>query len=115
MITIQNIQKALLKKGYNLFEDDSKNYNLNLVGIRSKDETPNTFNDWFTVFWKYQGEWFFYVFKCTTDPGLYWLNHPMNKLGTGILKEGQYHGMWARDLHQGRYMALKQVKPCITS
>ena len=63
MVTIQNIQKALLRKGYNLFEDDSKNYNLNLVGIRSKDETPNTFNDWFTVFCKYQGEWFFYVFK----------------------------------------------------
>ena len=36
----------------------------------------------------------------------------MNKLGTGILKEGQYPGMWAQGLHQGKYTALKQVKPC---
>ncbi len=112
MITIQNIQKALLKKGYNLFEDDSKEYNLNLVGVRSKDVTPNTFNDWFTVFWKHAGEWHFYVFKCTTDPGLYWLNNPMNDKGTGILKEGQYSGLWTLGFHKGKYMALKQKNPC---
>lgn len=111
MIDIQTLQKALLLRGYKLFDDDSKPYNLNLIGVRSNDLTPNVFNDWFCVMWKFEGNWNLNVFKCTTDPGLYWLEKPMNEHGTAILKEGQHRGMWTRGMHQGKYPALVQAEP----
>jgi hypothetical protein len=35
----------------------------------------------------------------------------MNPKGTAVLKPGQYIDTWAFGLHQGKYEALKQVKP----
>lgn len=110
-ITIDNLISALSNKDYLLFEDDSKPFNLNLIGVRSADMTVNKFNDFFCVLWRYKGKWNLDVYECTTDPGLYWLNNPMMKKGTAILKEGQYKGMWAIHLHRGIYEALTQVKP----
>ncbi|MBA3984987.1 MAG: hypothetical protein H0X63_00020 [Flavobacteriales bacterium] len=36
----------------------------------------------------------------TTDPGVFWLNNPINKLGTAVLKPGQYIDCWSIGLHQ---------------
>lgn len=111
--TVEKIIAVLKAKGYAVFEDDSKNYNLNIVGIRSANNVPNAFDDLFTVFWKFKGEWHLRAFPCTTDPGLYWLKNPMQTLGTAIVKEGQYRGVWQIGLHQGKYKALCQRKPII--
>jgi hypothetical protein len=111
-IKLDNLRIALRQKGYKVFEDDSKPFNLNLVGIRTKDETSNSFNDWMVIFWKYAGNWSQMIFPITTDPGLYWRENPMNIKGTAVLKEGQYRGMWKIGKHQGKYEALRQVKPC---
>lgn len=50
-------------------------------------------------------------YTITTDPGTYWLNNPMNKLGTAVLKEGQWENCWAIGYHQGKHdhEALVQV------
>ncbi len=56
--------------------------------------------------WKCKGQWTFYVLEATTDPGLYYLNHPLSPLGTAILKEGQYINSYQLGLHQGKYKAL---------
>ena len=109
--TVEKIIAVLKAKGHAVFEDDKKNYNLNIVGIRSANNIPDSFDDLITVFWKFNGEWHFRVFPCTTDPGLYWLKHPMQALGTAIVKEGQYRGVWQIALHQGKYKALCQRKP----
>ena len=95
-----------------VFEDDSKPFNLNIVGIRTKDESSNAFNDWMVIFWKYASQWSSMTFPITTDPGLYWRENPMNVKGTAVLKEGQYRGMWKIAKHQGKYEALCQRKPC---
>ena len=102
---------ALRDKGYLVFEDDSKNFNLNIVGIRTNDTTSNKFNDWMVIFWKFRGFWNKMVFPITTDPGIYWREHPMNVKGTAILAEGQHRGMWKVGKHKG-YPALQQNKPC---
>jgi len=109
--TIQSIIAVLKAKGYALFEDDSKNYNLNLIGVRSNGATPNSFDDLMIVIWKHQGEWNMRAFPITTDPGTYWLEHPIQELGAAIVKEGQYRGLWQKALHQGKYAALCQRKP----
>lgn len=101
---------AMVAKGYLVFESDYKNFNLNIVGIRSNDERDNSFNDKMCVFWKFQGHWNFCSFSCTTDPGLYWRKNPLNKMGTAILKEGQHRGSYQLGKHQGKYAALVQRK-----
>jgi hypothetical protein len=109
--SLEQLLAAVNKLGYKVFDNDTKPYNLNLVGLRTADSTPNTFNDWEYVFWKFAGSWECMKFQITTDPGLYYLKTPMNPLGTAIVKPGQYLGMWAPGLHQGKYAALTQVKP----
>lgn len=110
IINVQDIIKALSKKGYVLFEDDSKPFNLNIIGIRSDDDTPNVFNDLVCFIWKYKGQWSIIKFKATTDPGTYYLNNPLSVDGTAIVKEGQYRSLWKKGYHQGKYLALKQNK-----
>jgi hypothetical protein len=92
--------------------DDTHNFNLNIVGVRSADNQVNVFNDWMTVFWNYSGHWNFLAFQCTTDPGIYWLNNPMNPDGTAILVPDRYPGMWSLGKHRGKYPALVQAKSC---
>ena len=78
-----NVITAIRKKGYDVFEQDSKPFNLNIIAIRSNDPKVNVFNDHMHLCWKYRGQWNDFNFPITCDAGLYWLNNPMSKLGTG--------------------------------
>jgi len=106
------IIKTLKAKDYAVFENDTKNFNINIVGVRTDDNTANSFNDWMIIFWKYGGWWNNMTFPISADPGTYWRENPMNVKGTAILKPGQYSGMWQVGKHQGKYDALVQRKPC---
>lgn len=102
---------AMKRKEYKVFENDTKPYNLNLIAIRSNDLTPNKFNDLFCVLWKFQGVWNLFTVPCTTDPGLYYLEAPINPLGTAVIYPDQYPGLWQLGKHQGKYDALVQKRP----
>ena len=106
---LKDIIKVMTRKGYAVFENDTKPLNINYVGIRDTSDV-NSFNDLLVMFWKYRGNWSYFTRTATTDPGLYWLENPMNTLGTAILKEGQYRGAWKLGKHQGKYDALVQRK-----
>lgn len=85
-------------------------YDLNLVGIRSKDATPNTFNDAIYAIYKERGMWVARWWSITTDPGLYWLNNPGNSLGTAaVVADRQYRGVWTIGKHRNKYTALVQT------
>jgi len=107
MIGLQDAIKVLNKKGYKLFEDDGKPFNINFIGIR---DIGGQWNDQFIVMWKYEGIWSFYTFHGTTDPGAYYLDKPINTKGTAIMVEGQHRGLYSLGKHQGRYEALKPAK-----
>ena len=83
-VVLQRV-KAL---GYKVFDGDA-DYDLNIVGIRSKDTTANTFNDLMTVSYKVKGQWYTRSWECTTDPGLYWMHNPMRVEGCAQLVCGQ--------------------------
>ncbi len=106
-ITVDKLIKAMQRKGHRLFEDDSKPFNLNLIGVRSADMTPDVFNDYQCVLWKWKGSWSLLVMPATTDPGLYYLNNPLNVEGTFIMAPGQYRGLWKKGKHRG-YPAFQQ-------
>lgn len=87
-------------------------FELNIVGVRADTTVPNRFDDTIYVFFRNNiGQWILYPFAATTDPGTYWLQHPMNQDGTAILKEGQYVDAYQIGLHRNQYLALVQKKP----
>jgi len=99
------------RKGYTIFSEvKGRPWNLNLIAVRSDDDTPETFDDELYVLWEDNAIWNCLNMRFTTDPGVYWLKHPMNKLGTAILIPGQYRGVFQKGFHKGK-PALRQVKP----
>lgn len=78
-----------------------------LVGIRSKANKPNEFDDLIGVIKNDYATWY----TGTTNPGTHWLKNLLNPKGTALLKPGQYIDTWAVGKHQGKYEALCQVKP----
>lgn len=108
--TLETVLKVMENKNYRIFTNES-GFDLNIVGIRTKELEANRFDDFITVFYRMNGEWIFNVFKCTTDPGTYWLKSPMAEMGTAILKEGQYRKAFRIGKHRNQYTALVQNTP----
>jgi len=107
-MTLIEVINKMKSKGFSVYENDSKPFNVNIVGIRSKEIKVNEFNDWMVVFWKYHGRWSQYWMPCTTLSGLYYLDKPTNPKGCAILCDGQYKSSYSLDLHSGKYKALCQ-------
>tara|TARA_R110002074_G_scaffold108524_2_gene234211 strand:- start:112 stop:756 length:645 start_codon:yes stop_codon:yes gene_type:complete len=122
--TREQIETAVKSKGYKWFEGGQYNkvkkryvveYDVNIVGVRNMntdDKVTNKFDDCMTVSYKdVEGNWLFYCFPCTTDPGKHWVENLLNKNGVAILKEGQYRSSHMIRKHQGKYDALCQKGP----
>ena len=106
---LEKLKSVLRKNGYKLM---SRPYELNIVGIRSKQTKANSFDDEIHVFYKVHSlRWHYHIYKATTDPGTFWLEHPMESQGTAILAQGQYVNAYKLGLHRGQYKALVQRKP----
>ena len=110
--TREQIEAAMAKKGYKYFTGGD--YDVNIIGVRNSDthgKVTNAFDDCVTISFKEDGEWKFYCYQATTDPGSHWEKNLLNKKGVAILKPGQYRGSHKLRLHQGKYLALGQQKP----
>lgn len=106
---IRSMISLLKNKGYVVYDQP---YKLNIVGVRSNTTESNKFDDFIYAFWKDDnGQWNGRYYPVTTDPGTYYLKNPLSKLGTAILKEGQYIDSWTTGKHKGKYDALVQNKP----
>jgi len=117
MYTKEQIEAAIKAKGYVWFNDDTnKSYDVNIVGVRNNaaaiaDKVTNLFDDTMTVSFKENGIWKFYEWKITTDPGTKAVKEYHNPNGVARVVPGQYRGMWAIGLHQGKYEAMTQKGP----
>ena len=96
------------KEGFVVFEEGD--WNLNIIGERNPNGTPDKFDDWIHVIYKLRGIWNWHAFKCTTDAGVYYLkNYSIGRKGCAILYHPQQmRGAYKIDLHGGRYEALCQ-------
>lgn len=99
--TIEELKAEFAKHNYKWFDD------INFVGIRSKANLPNQFDDLFGVIKGGNVTWY----TCTTNPGTHWLKNILNPKGAALLKAAQYLDTWKIGLHQGKYEAFCQVKP----
>jgi hypothetical protein len=100
--SVNQLLEVLSRKGYRVYDTDSVDWNLNIVGIRSLDPVPDTFDDTLVVFHRFRGIWDIFYYHITTDPSIYYLRHPIASAGQGtaILKEGQYLGAYKIDIHK---------------
>jgi len=92
--------------GHAVFERGQ--YNLNIIGIRSRDHKPNSFDDRMCVVFRDEQGWITRTWECTTEPGKYWLENPMNISGTAILVPGQYRGVYKTGKHRGKDALTQQ-------
>lgn len=113
---LEQVKEAMNRLNYKIFDGiDSRgakrNYDLNIFGVRSANIRAGKFDDWLGVFWMNwdKNKWEYYVWKATTDPGIYYLKNPMNVRGTAILVEGQYRSSHRIGLHKNKYTALVQA------
>jgi hypothetical protein len=80
-----------------------------ILGVRSNEDNPNSFDDKFYLF---DGETFVDVLKGTTNPGTPTLKQfeKVNKDGAFILKADQwYYNVWKFGRHHGKVDALLQL------
>lgn len=106
---LSRVKEILKEFSFTLY---TKPYQLNIVGLRSKNVNSNSFDDEIHVFYtKPDGKWNYHIFPATTDPGTFWLNNPTYPQGTAILAQGQNRNAYSIGLHRGKYEALVQVKP----
>ena len=113
--TREQIERAVKAKGYKWFEDAAnKGYDVNVVGVRNNSpavyrKVTNVFDDWLTVTFKDSlGNWNFFCWNATTDPGKKGVQQFHNAKGVARLVPGQYRSTWMVDKHQGKYDALCQ-------
>lgn len=101
--------RALRNLGYDVFDNNEKDFNLNIVGVRDTNATLDKFSCWIAVFWKQpNGVWKLIEWRATTFPGSrYLIERLLNPKGAAILKKGQW-GVYKLDTHNGSYKALCQ-------
>lgn len=97
--TIEELKNEFKKLNYEFPQ-------FHLVGIRSKANKPNEFDDLIAVINNNEINWY----TCTTNPGTHWLQNLLNPKGAALLKTGQWKDSWQIGLHQGKYEALTQCK-----
>jgi hypothetical protein len=103
------MKQTLLEKGWHIY---TRPYELNITGIRNRARKTGAFDDTILVFYNDdRGNEKELQFSATTDPGGYWLQHPMRATGAAILKCGQYADAYQIGLHRGKYLALVQRGP----
>lgn len=81
-----------------------------ILGVRSKEDTFNTYDD---KFYEFEGEKFIRVLTGTTNAGAGVLLggfKKYNKKGTAVLKANEwYYNVWSYGLHRGKMPSLKQT------
>lgn len=102
--------KELLDKVQELESFDSFPKGRWILGVRSKKDIPNSYDDKFYI---YEETKFIDVLTGTTNPGLTILKggfKKYNKHGAAVLKADQwYYNLWTYGLHRGRMPSLKQL------
>jgi hypothetical protein len=110
LLTPENIISLIKAKGYVFFDAPNKKINLNLIGLRRDSQGTNEFDDFMLVLHRGDSNIIQHTYPITTDPGTYWLEHPISPEGTAVLVPDQYRSTWQLGKHQGKYEALVQRK-----
>jgi len=111
-LVAENVEREIKKKGYVFFSRGT--FNVNVIGIRSKEKKANYFDDTMLLIYKNKKEeWEVLSSVITTDPGTYYLvDHPVNSVGTAILVPDQYRGIYKVDIHAANNRSFAHEALC---
>lgn len=101
--SIQQLQQEFTRLGYKWIP-------FMIVGVRSKENVNNKFDDLIGVVENNTVTWY----TGTTNAGRHWLLNFLNPSGTAVLKAGQYLNCYNLGLHKGQYEALIQTGGKVT-
>jgi len=104
-ITLDDVKSIMPSKGYPI---TTKEGVPNIVGIRNADKSSDIFIDRIWVWWNERGKEVSHFYTATTRPGFWYLEHPINNDGTGILVPGHYPNCWGLGMHRKQQFALCQ-------
>jgi hypothetical protein len=106
MVTIEVLKKTIARMGYKWFEDQP-----NIIGIRSKLNVADVFNDVLCIVYKVDNKEVLYTATITTDPGVTYQQKLLNPKGCAAIVPNQYINAYKLGLHQGKpdHRALVQV------
>lgn len=89
-------------------------YNYWIIGVRSSEDKPNSFDDVFNLM---KGEELILQTKGTTNPGTPILKGgylKYNKVGAAVVVADEiYYGVWRYGMHLGTIPALRQIRPIL--
>jgi hypothetical protein len=105
-LSYDNLKASLKKLGFLFFEGGE--FDLNIIGVRTDDNSSNAFNDFLCVAYNDGFNNICRVYNVTTDPGVYYRKNPANVNGTAIVVPGQHRSGWQLGKHQGKYEAMVQ-------
>jgi hypothetical protein len=95
-ITIDLLKKTIKKLNYTWYEDRP-----NIIGIRTKLDIPDVFNDLLAVVYKEAGVETMKVFCITADPGVFYQKNILNSQGCAIIEPGQWVNAYSIGFHKG--------------
>lgn len=106
---LEDLVSVMERKGFAVFGDSPRDFNLNIVGIRDSRARLDRFSCRLVVFWTHAGETQVRRFTITTLPGSkYLVDRLLSRKGCAILVPGQYRSVYKLDFHLGKYEALCQ-------
>lgn len=108
-MTHTEVIQLMKDNGHKVFDNDSKPYNLNIIGVRSNNRVPEKFDDTLYVIWKYKRKWNMLSMEMTTDPSVYYLKNPLSVQGTAIMIPNQYFHVYQLGITKGKE-CLRQIE-----
>lgn len=96
-LRLEDIQQVLSANGYSLLKGE-----LNIIGLRNVNATPDSFDDLLVVAYQLKGVWIKRVFKITTVPGKVWLEKAFTPSGTAVLVPGRHTKSFRPGFHKGK-------------
>ena len=97
MVTIDVLKKTIAGLGYKWFEDQP-----NLIGVRTKLQVPDVFNDLLFIVYKTDGMEQLYSATITTEPGTTYQKKLQNSKGCWVMMPGQMIDAYKSGFHQGK-------------
>lgn len=95
-ITIEAL-KATQKKLNHIWYEDRPN----IIGIRTKLQVPDVFNDLIAIVYKEAGVEKMKVYCITTEPGVFYQKNLLNSRGCAIVEPGQWVDAYSLGFHKG--------------
>jgi hypothetical protein len=97
MVTIRTLKDTIEALGYKWFEDQP-----NIIGVRTKLQVPDIFNDLLFIVYKKDGVEQLYSATITTEPGTTYQKKLLNKKGCWVMMPAQMINAYKSGFHHKR-------------